>query len=593
MPISERSSATRTRGGCPDCDLDLPCFYHRALARANQADLLIINHALLLVAPRGEHDWPLPRALVADEAHNLEDACTSSLTEEVSYHSLRTLLNRLHDPASRTGLLLRLRRNLPGETRVQAILRELLDTALPLLRHANVDLGQHFADYVRRTGLAMHPRYGAKLRMIRDPRRVDHRWQMIERFRRETQQRLNRLAERSVLLKDLLDHLPDSGFLFARETRREMSYLADQAAFQARLFDEILRVQDARWVYWLEVEEYAREGRPPFVFWALNKAPLRVGPRLDDKIYSRNLPTIFTSATLTTAERRFEFFADRLGLENVVAPDRYHKVASQFAYADRAFLVLADYLEAAPRGEDMARFKQVLTQELAHLLRLAGGRSLCLFTARERMEYAFRGSAEDGIEGLETAMGRHSIPVFCQERNQSRKALKDEFSNRIEAVLLGLKSFWEGIDVPGKSLSFVVMEKLPFPMMGEPLIQARAEEYLTPASADRFTPYILPLMLIQFKQGFGRLIRRSDDYGVVVLYDRGIHRKSYKPDLLASLPGYYRPETPDRFEADRRRTYEEIASFLQRFEPFEVDAAFWASIPDSGLATGFEARMRH
>ena len=190
-------------------------------------------------------------------------------------------------------------------------------------------------------------------------------------------------------------------------------------------------------------------------------------------------------------------------------------------------------------------------------------------------------------------MGRWSIPVFCQERNQSRKALKEEFSSRVEAVLLGLKSFWEGIDVPGKSLSFVVMEKLPFPMMGDPLIQARAEEYLTPTSVDRFTPYILPLMLIQFKQGFGRLIRRHDDYGVVILYDRGIHRKSYKPDLLASLPGYYRPQTPDRFEAVRRRTYEEIVSFMQRFESVQVADSFWDDLPDEGLRTGFETRMRH
>ena len=82
--------------------------------------------------------------------------------------------------------------------------------------------------------------------------------------------------------------------------------------FQARLFDEILRVQDGRWVYWLEVEEYQR-GRPAFVDWALKKAPLRVGPHLHRKIYSRSIPIIFTSATLTTAERRFEFFADRLG----------------------------------------------------------------------------------------------------------------------------------------------------------------------------------------------------------------------------------------------------------------------------------------
>jgi ATP-dependent DNA helicase DinG len=182
-------------GGCPDCGQGVPCFYHRALDRARRADLLIINHALLLVAPWGDLGWPLPRALVADEAHNLEDACTSSLTAEVSYSTVRTLLNRLFNPAAGSGLLLRLRRNLPGDSRVQTAVRELLDTALTLLRHANADLGFHFREYVQRSGLALHPRYGARLRLIRDPRRVDHRWQAVERFRAEMQQRLGGLAE--------------------------------------------------------------------------------------------------------------------------------------------------------------------------------------------------------------------------------------------------------------------------------------------------------------------------------------------------------------------------------------------------------------
>ena len=91
-----------------------------------------------------------------------------------------------------------------------------------------------------------------------------------------------------------------------RTTRREITYLAERAEAQARLFMEILLVQDGRWVYWLEVEEYVLGGRQPFVDWALKKAPLRVGPHLQRKIYDRNLPTIFTSASLTTAERRFD-----------------------------------------------------------------------------------------------------------------------------------------------------------------------------------------------------------------------------------------------------------------------------------------------
>ena len=110
----------------------------------------------------GSTAGPCLEPLVADEGHNLEDACTSSLTQAISYTTLRAFLNRLHDGAGRTGLLLRLRRNLPGEVRVQAMVREFLEKDLPLVRHAGVDFGRHLRDYLERTGLALHPLYGAR-----------------------------------------------------------------------------------------------------------------------------------------------------------------------------------------------------------------------------------------------------------------------------------------------------------------------------------------------------------------------------------------------------------------------------------------------
>ncbi|MFW6116611.1 MAG: RecQ family ATP-dependent DNA helicase, partial [bacterium] len=577
-------------GECPDCEVGL-CFYHRALARAREADVLVINHALLLAAPWGESGWPLPDLLIADEAQNLEDSCTTALTEEVSWSTIYALANRLHSPRSRRGLLVRLRRNVPRAPRVQKAVPELLDIHLPRLRLLSGDFGQHLGDYVDRSGLKMDPRYGAQARLIRDPRRVDLRWAQVDRFRAELQAELDSVA---VQLDSLLNEVVDLGdtFPFAPETRRELQHLAWLAREQANLFDDILSVRQAAWVYWAEVMEYTAEegGSAPFVNWALKKAPLRVGPDLQQKVYDQ-MPTVLTSATLTTAEGQFEFFRDRLGLETFIPREQCHQIGSEFPYEDNVFLVLAEYLDVAPRGEDLDRFKEYLLEELKLLFRLTGGRALGLFTARERMEYVALGDPEDGREGLRAHLNRYSIPLFYQAKGLSRKQLRQDFKDRVESVLLGLKSFWEGIDVPGKSLSFVVMEKLPFPMMGAPLIQARAEEYLQDDRVDRFTPYILPLMLIQFKQGFGRLIRKRDDYGVVILYDKGIHRKSYKPELLASLPGYYRPGTPDRFESSRRRTYEEIVQFMRGHgDPMPVDACFWDELPQA-LRTPFEERM--
>ena len=590
-PLRAEIAIGEGSGECPDCDRGL-CFYHRALAQAREVEVLVINHALLLAAPWGEGGWPLPDFLIADEGHNLEDACTSALTEEVSESTIRALANRLHAARARRGLLLRLRRNLPpGVRQAQKAVRELLDIHLPRLRVLSSDFGQHLRDYVARSGLKMHPRYGAQARLLRDPRRVDLRWSRVDRFRVELQTELNAVASQLEMLLEQVAGLGDT-FPFAPETRRELQHLAWLAREQARLFSEILSVRHAAWVYWAEVMEYTAEesGGAAFVEWALKKAPLRVGPDLQEKIYDR-MPVVLTSATLTTAEGQFDFFRDRLGLEGVIPRGRCQQIASEFSYHDNAFLVLTEYLEVAPRGEDLERFKEYLLEELKLLLRLTGGRTLGLFTARVRMEYVALGDPENGREGLQAYLGRYSIPLFYQAKGLSRKQLREDFKERVESVLLGLKSFWEGIDVPGQTLSFVMMEKLPFPMMGAPLIQARAEEYLQDGRVDRFTPYILPLMLIQFKQGFGRLIRNRNDFGVVILYDKGIHRKSYKPELLASLPGYYRPDTPDRFEADRRQTYEEIVRFMRDHgDRMAVDEEFWDELPEA-LRTRFEERM--
>lgn len=587
-----KAQVALSEGGaaCPDCALGL-CFYHSALSRAQEANVVVVNHSLLLTAPWGLGAWPQLGFLIADEAHNLEDACTRALSQEVSYSTLHSFVDRLHSVSGGRGLLLRLRKNVPDSRAVQKVVRELLDSHLPRLRLLSRDFGQHLREYVKQSGVKVHPRYGAQVRLLRDPRRVDPRWARVDRFRTELQCQLQRVAGELLTLYSQVVQLGDS-YRFAPETRRELEYLVQLAEDQTRLFDEILNVREAAWVYWTEVTEYTRAeaGGQGFVDWALKMAPLRVGPHLQRAVYSQ-APIVLTSATLTTAEGQFDFFRDRLGLESIVPRERCHRIASEFPYEKNALLILAEYLEVAPRGEDLEKFKEYLTEELKLLLRLTGGRALGLFTARDRMEFVAQGDPEGGREGLVSYLGRFGIPVLYQAKGLSRQHLQEDFRERVESVLLGLKSFWEGVDVPGKSLSFVVMEKLPFPLMGDPLIQARAEEYLRDGRADRFTPYILPLMLIQFKQGFGRLIRNRDDFGAVILYDKGIQRKSYQADLLASLPGYYRPNTGDRFEADRRRTYEEIARFMrERGDPLSVDDTFWQTLPDS-LRTRFEERM--
>ncbi|MBN1314428.1 MAG: RecQ family ATP-dependent DNA helicase, partial [Anaerolineales bacterium] len=221
----------------------------------------------------------------------------------------------------------------------------------------------------------------------------------------------------------------------------------------------------------------------------------------------------------------------------------------------------------------MGQFKDELAAELLDFLPFVGGNALLLFAARDRMLEA-RDSIVDHVEA-------HSIPVLIQEEGASKRALQENFANIENSVLLGLRSFWEGLDVPGEKLSYVLMEKLPFPMFFEPLLQARMQEYGEGCS---FNDYVLPLMIVLFKQGFGRLLRRADDKGVVMLFDKRIHSKSYAWQLFDSLPGYARDPG---VEGSRRALYRAIADFMGIIG----QDAFIESLTDR-IETDFDALLR-
>lgn len=179
----------------------------------------------------------------------------------------------------------------------------------------------------------------------------------------------------------------------------------------------------------------------------------------------------------------------------------------------------------------------------------------------------------------------------------------EEIKTRPGSVLLGLKSFWEGVDVPGPNLCYVVMEKLPFPLLGEPIVRARAAE-VRARDGHEFVDYILPLMLMDFKQGFGRLIRSEEDIGAVLLLDKRVWNREYRRDLIAALPGMDEPpDSPsgegarggkgpklldEETQLSRRAVYEAIAEHMRQAPPeWRIDLermeAILAQVPEELL----------
>jgi len=252
----------------------------------------------------------------------------------------------------------------------------------------------------------------------------------------------------------------------------------------------------------------------------LRVAPIDVSELLRERLWER-CTTVLTSATLPSGT------ADRVGL----GTDDHGEidVGSPFDYANHALLYCATHLPD-PR---QPAFEPAMHDELAALIEAAGGRTLALFTSYRAMDAA-----------ITALRPRLSTPIFGQ-RDLPKPALVDAFSSDETASLFATMGFWQGIDVPGRTLSLVTIDRLPFPRPDDPLLQARRER----SRADAFRVIDLPRTSMMLAQGAGRLIRSTTDRGVLAVFDpRLATAKNYRWTLLDALPPF--PRTKDRSEAE-------------------------------------------
>ena len=568
-----REALRAEQGECPRerCPAGDVCFHRLAYERAREADVVVMNHALLLSKEWEQTGLPFVRVVV-DEAHNLEDAATDAATDEVSWESIIYLVNRLLDRRSGQGVLIRVRGKVRDAEGQRLIARALHQRNL--LATLAEDFGQRLRRYVELNRAQVDPRYGARLALEADPRRANPlSWKPVEEARRRLSATLQ---EGSWTIRNLSTWLAEHPLpVFQEETQNELRFLADQLAEQVDLLESLLRVGYDRLVrvHWIEVERAIppeeigdeEEYTGPYR-WAVKRAPVRIASYLEQRLYASCESLILTSATLrTTREAGFGFILDRLGLLDRVQPEDAVALPPELDYG-RALFAIARYMRSDARPSEIQNFVDEVAQELGWFYRFTGGNGLTLFTARVRMLRVFR--------TLEVTLGEHYITVGCQGETGSRRALLEEIKARPGSVLLGLKSFWEGVDVPGPNVSYVVMEKLPFPLLGDPVIRARAAE-IRARDGHEFVDYILPLMLIDFKQGFGRLIRGEEDIGAVLLLDKRVWNREYRRDLIAALPGMDEADgdgkgpklLDDETMLSRRAVYRAIAAHMAHAPP--------------------------
>jgi ATP-dependent DNA helicase DinG len=488
------------------------CPFFKARHAAESAHVIIVNHALLLAdIATGNRVIPEYDRLVVDEAHHLESATTNGLSFRVTENEVLRLLRDLGGQTS--GLLGQLaeiaKKQLPDQARADVL------AAVERVAKRGEDCSAGFQalfvalqDFlaVRREQRPIGP-YGQQERILGSTRTLSE-WADLEIG-------WDNLRHPFADLVDVLGHLEgdmvdltDQGLAYAEDLALATRAVARGLNEVYENLDHMVFDPDPLMIYWAEVR--GSHARP-----SLHAAPLEVGHLVERYLWHEKEAVIMTSATLTAAGE-FDYIRQRLS----AADADELALGSPFDFETSTLLYLVNDIPEPNAG---AAYQRAVEQGLIQICRATRGRALALFTSYTQLR-----RTSEAVSGPLAAAG---VSVFEQGEGASRHALLETFRTTEQAVLLGTRSFWEGVDVPGEALSVLIIVRLPFDVPSDPIIAARAETYESP-----FYQYSVPEAILRFRQGFGRLIRTRSDRGVVVSFDRRLISKTYGRAFVDSLP---------------------------------------------------------
>ncbi|MCR5047190.1 MAG: helicase [Treponema sp.] len=496
---------------CPFRD---SCFVMAARREASDAQILVVNHHLLFADIESRMNavgyddaavLPPYKRIVFDEAHGIESAATSFFSEQVTRFKIFKQLNLLYRERKQSlaGYIFTLTALSTGPDNTEKVGEsvERIKDCIKSLETAALDLldKEWTCRLCDKNASAFAPLLS-----------------LLSSLGGE----LGRLV---ALVREICENISD-------EDKSENAYW-ETKAIARRLEDAASVCKDfSFWdekrdqVFWIQKqrlnEEFVKDGNPFYIIFS--RTPLDIAPLMNTGVFEPMESVVCASATLKIAGS-FDFWTRRTGLSFV----EENRLKSKGF--DSPFPYEKNVLFAAPNDipfPDSIEFQQYVELALIKLVKASSGRALVLFTSYDSLRSAF--------STCQYELSKAGINVFKQG-DDDRFRLLDKFKNDETSVLFATDSFWQGIDVPGSSLSQVIIVKLPFSVPSDPVFAARAEE-VERRGGSSFMELSLPEAVIKFRQGFGRLVRRSTDKGAVIVLDRRIMEKRYGRIFLDSLP---------------------------------------------------------